>query len=826
MNAQPPSRGSPAAVVRGPSAQLKALYRMGQTVTSSLDLETVFQTVLAQIAGVVHCTGSSILLPGDGDLVFAAAQGEGSEILINQHVPLEDSIAGIVFQTGKAVVVSDAVTSRRVFRLSGQSGRVVVGSLLAVPLTLGDQILGVMEAVHTSQHQFSNQDLQLLETAASWASIAISNARQHADLEKRIEERHQIESARQSAEAASHAKSEFLANMSHEIRTPMNAILGFSHLAIQSETNPRQRDYLSKIQSSAYALLHILDDILNYSKLETGRLEIEAAPFRLDQMLDDLFAHLLPAAKEKGLSLQLNLATNVPVALIADARRLRDVLENLLENGIKFTERGEVALAVELVQYQEKLATLRFIISDTGIGMDKTQLSRLFKPFVQADGSTTRKYGGTGLGLAICKQLLDRMGGSIEAQSKPGAGSQFIVTLALVLEPEPPRYQIMPAIPGKLRILVADSDPAACMLFENILRSMKFAVSLLDSELAVQHELERAIQAGEQPYDLLVIDWKAPGNQQPEFIQVIKNNRRLPQPPAIIVTTAHSSSELPQLARQLQVDGFLVKPVTSSLLLDTIQDIFWQRSSKPAAVPQPIGDEAGECFKLEGKRVLLVEDNEINRQIARELLEQVGVLVTEVENGRQAVEMIADGALQFNAILMDVAMPVMNGYEATRRIRLDPLGQDIPIIAMTANAMLEDREKCREAGMDDHIAKPVDTQELLNVLSTWLTPLPEPPCNPTEPAEQSNGPSEITQSSQAIRDGLSLQDYKPLMDELRSLMEAHDTDALNALEIIQEQLQHTILDEHLAVLRTLLLRYDFHDAIEYMDRLFGNEVIK
>ncbi|MEW6499156.1 MAG: GAF domain-containing protein, partial [Cyanobacteriota bacterium] len=254
---------------------LQALYTMGQTVTSSLNLDTVLQAVLQQIVNVVSATGASILLPVEEGLIFAAASGKGSEALLNQCVPLGNSVAGTVFKTGKAVVISDVITSKQVYQASEQLTGQLIGSLLAVPLCIEDQILGVMEAVHTQQHQFGDDDLQLLETAASWASIAISNARQHADVKRQLQEKNELELARQAAEAASRAKSEFLANMSHEIRTPMNAIIGFSHLALKSDSLSKRQDYLEKIQTSAYSLLKIFEDILNYSKLEIGRLEID-----------------------------------------------------------------------------------------------------------------------------------------------------------------------------------------------------------------------------------------------------------------------------------------------------------------------------------------------------------------------------------------------------------------------------------------------------------------------------------------------------------------------------------------------------------------------
>jgi signal transduction histidine kinase/CheY-like chemotaxis protein len=779
-----------------PLNQLQALYEMGQTVTSSLNLDTVLQSVLTQIVSVVRATGASILVPEADSLIFAAACGQGAETLINQCVPLEGSVAGMVFHTGKAVVISDAVTSKRVYRASEQLTGQQVGSLLAVPLRIEDQFLGVMEAVHTQQHKFGDDDLQLFETAASWASMAISNARQHADVKRQLLERNEMELARRAAEATSRAKSEFLANMSHEIRTPMNAIIGFNHLALKSEKDPKQVSYLTKIQTSAYALLEILEDILNYSKLETGRLEIEETPFDLDKVLINIFTLSEAKANEKGLELHLRMEPNLPAKLIGDPLRLKDILINLLDNAVKFTDRGEIQISVDTVCYQDQIVTVRFIVSDSGIGMDDRQMASLFQPFVQADSSTTRKYGGTGLGLAICKRLLDLMGGSIQVKSKLSVGSSFIITIPLFLQPETSKRQIMPAILGKLRVLVADDDMVSRMLFENMLRGMKFAVSVVDTGVSAIVELERASEAGEQPYDLLILDWKAAGMDNLEIVKNIKTDQCLPQPPAIILTTTYGSQELFHVAENSPIDGFLVKPVNSSLLLDTIQDIFWQRHSQGDETAQLSLYEARHNYDLAGTFVLLVDDNEINRIVARNIMQQAGIFVTEAGNGQEAVEIVTENQLAFNAILMDMAMPVMNGYEAAQRIRSSPAGKDIPIIAMTANNTVEDRDKSREAGIDDYIPKPVSPQELLTILDAWVP----------------------TDSDRKV--GFELE---PLFTELRALLKQHDTEAVLVLDIIRGQAQLCKLQKQLEKLQRLVQSYDFDGAVRFLDRLLAME---
>jgi signal transduction histidine kinase/DNA-binding response OmpR family regulator len=818
--------------------QLKALQIMGQTVTSSLDLETVFDTVLQQIVKVVHATGASILLSDANGLYFAAACGKGSHSLKGQHVPLQGSVAGIVFQTAKALVITDAVTSKRVHRPSGQLTGQTVGSLLAAPLRIGDQTLGVMEAVHTQQNKFGDDDLRLLETAASWASIAIRNARQHADLERQIQERSEMELARQTAEASNRAKSEFLANMSHEIRTPMNAILGFSHLALKSASDTKQKDYLTKVQSSAYLLLQLLDNILNYSKLEAGRVELEVAPFRLDLELERLAMVFSANAAEKDLKLNLSIAPDVPVELLGDPVRLLNALENFVDNAIKFTEQGSILINVETQKYQDSMVTLRFTFRDTGIGMSTTQIAQLFQPFVQADASTTRKYGGLGLGLAISKRLIDIMDGTITVESKPSVGSVFTVILPFFLQPETPKHQVMPAIRGNLRVLVVDDDSSSCLLFENILRSMKFAVSITSSGLAALAELERAIQAQEQPYDLVILDCKAPGQDGLGIAHSIKTNQRLPQAPAIIVTTTHGNQTLFEQANQLHLDGFLLKPINSSLLLDCIQDIFWQRwpSQADAALLAQLEEQHTEA--LIGKRVLLVEDNEINRQIAREIMQKVGITVLEAQDGQQAIEMVLKYAAQLDAVLMDVAMPGMDGYEATRRILSRPIGKALPIIAMTANAFREDRQKSLQAGMVDHIAKPIDPQEFLNVLTKQFFSVPgganaEPltNLNNTQTEEAAYTPSSKAKLKEFAKpeiippatknDPSAIHELKPLLLELSRLLEQCDTEALSVVGVLQEHAQNAILQKQLVYIQARLQEYDFIAATKALEVLLS-----
>ncbi len=830
-------------------AQLEALYKMGQSVTSSLNLETVFRQVLLQIVRVVPATGASILLPQADGLIFVAASGKGSESLLNQRIPLEGSVAGKVFQTGNGIVISDAVTSKRVYRGTNQLTGQQVGSLLAIPLCVEDQILGVMEAVHTQLHMFTDDDLQLLEIAASWASIAISNARQHADLEKRLQERDELDLARQSAEAANRAKSEFLANISHEIRTPMNAIVGFSHLALKAGPDRKQQNYLTKIQNSAFSLLSILEDILNYSRLETDRLEIENAPFHLERVLNYVSANMIAKAEEKGLEMRLIVALDVPGELIGDALRLREVLINLVGNAVKFTDQGCVQIGVETAEYKDNVVTLRFIVRDTGIGMSDHQMARLFQPFAQVDSSTTRKYGGVGLGLAISKRLVDLMGGSLGVTSEPSVGTTFTLTIPFFLQPERLKHMIMPAILGKLRVLVVDDDAASCIMFKDMLQSMKFAVSIVDSGPAALVELERVVEVGEQPYDLVILEQKTPGLGGMETARRVKTHPRLTQPPAVIITTAHGSEELRNRAGELHMDSFLVKPLNSSLLLDAIQDIFWHRWSMDSRF-SPLAQQD----KLHGSirteiQVLLVDDNEINRLFVGDILKNAGVKVLEAKNGKEAVEIAEKFAAQLDAVVMDVVMPVMDGYEATQWIRRNPTCKSLPIIAMTASAQSGDREKSLAAGMNEHLTKPVDPRELLAILvdqtqssskrSADFPPAPRKTSNKPETASSpappaikmqneafasmpgpQHSPEKQAESPEEIGNyHFALQAVKPKMARLEKLLKQHDVEALVVIDVIWEEANNCTLQDHLEKLRALIQRYDFDSSLEYLGNL-------
>jgi len=531
----------------------------------------------------------------------------------------------------------------------------------------------------------------------------------------------ELKTAHEKAEEANQAKGDFLANMSHEIRTPMNAIIGMSYLASKTELSEKQRNYVSKIQSSSHALLGLINDILDFSKIEAGKLDMETIEFCLGDVFDNLSTLLSEKALDKNLELLFSVDKEVPSYLLGDSLRLGQILVNLSNNAVKFTDKGEIIVSVKTVEKKSDQVVLQFSVKDSGIGLTQEQIGKLFKEFSQADSSTSRKYGGTGLGLTISKKLTEMMKGKIWVESEPGKGSSFIFTATFGLAAEFKEKILAPSIDLQgMKVLVVDNNAAAREILQETLESFSFKVSVASSGQEGIDQLEKAAQ--DQPYELVLMDWKMPGMDGVEASKLIKSSNKLTKIPSIIMLTAYSREEVTRQAKGIGLDGFLTKPINPSILLDSILEVFGKKVEKRVRRGGDSQVDTEALKAIQGAKILLVDDNEINQEIGNEILEQVGCYVTIANDGKEAVEKVAQS--EFDCVLMDIQMPVMDGYTATRIIRKDAQFSDLPIIAMTANAMEEDRKQAAESGMNDHVAKPIDVKQLFDVLVNWIN-IPE-----------------------------------------------------------------------------------------------------
>ena len=582
-----------------------------------------------------------------------------------------------------------------------------IKSLLLIPLVSGGIEFGFMGFDSVKEKRsWSQEQISLLKIVGE---IIVNTFI--------IKEReNKLAQAKQEAEVANKAKSGFLANMSHEIRTPLNAIIGLSHIAKSKSNNQLVEDEINKIRRASKDLLNIVNDILDYSKIEANSLKLEFTNFYIYRVINDIVEMFEYKAKKKGIKLKKIIDDYIPLYIEGDPFRLKQVLINLLSNAIKFTEKGEVIIRIKVLDRTEKEAKLLFAVEDTGIGISKSKQDELFKDFTQADASTSRKFGGSGLGLSISQKLVELMGGKISIESELNQGSTFKFILDFKIKTDADVIDVLLDKKG-LNILIVDDEVSSQKALKELVSSFNYQYQIVNSGEEAIRELKAKNQISKaDAYDLILLDYNLPKIDGLELARWIKEKENLNNIPVVIMVTSYQIDQIKDKAKELPLEEILVKPINQSILFDAMIKVFGKdRYLFPFAEER---DKNLTSEKLVGSEVLIVEDNAINQEIAVEILKEAGVDVALAENGEVAVKKAK--AKKYNLILMDVQMPLMDGYQATKMIRKASKNEKTPIIAMTAHAMKKDKERCLAVGMNDYITKPFIPQNFLAKLSKYI----------------------------------------------------------------------------------------------------------